>query len=388
MTNTKFKKLKVITSISTRPDIIKMSEIIKDLDKNTDHTLVHTGQNYDYELNEIFFKDLSVRKPDFFLSAASDDKNVVSNALTTMGNIMVKFDEVLDKIKPDAFVVLGDVNGALASTYVAKRHKIPVFHIEAGNRSFDERLPEEINRRMIDHISDVNLTYSDLARQNLINEGLPLKQLIKVGSPMFEVLKKNRKAIEASKILKKLKLKAGDYFVLSVHRDENVSDKKNLPKVVKIINTLAETYKKRIIFSVHPRTRKVIDKNKIKFTKNVEMMKPLGFLDYIKLQTNAFCVLTDSGTVSEESSILNFPAINLREAHERSEAMDEASVIMSGFNPERVMQAIEVAIKQKRGGNREFLLPEGYSSPNVSKKIIRIVLSYTDYINKTTWFKD
>lgn len=386
--NPKFKKLKVITSISTRPDIIKMSEIIRELDKNTDHTLVHTGQNYDYELNEVFFKDLGVRKPDFFLSAASDDKSVVSNAITTMGNIMVKFDEVLGKIKPDAFVVLGDVNGALVSTYVAKRHKIPVFHIEAGNRSFDERLPEEINRRMIDHISDVNLTYSDLARQNLVNEGLPLKQLIKVGSPMFEVLKKNRKAIETSKILKKLKLKARDYFVLSVHRDENVSNKKNLPKIVKIINTLAETYKKRIIFSVHPRTRKVIDKKKIKFTKNVEMMKPLGFLDYIKLQMNAFCVLTDSGTVSEESSILNFPAINLREAHERNEAMDEASVIMSGFNPERVMQAIEVAVKQKRGGKREFLLPEGYSSPNVSKKIIRIVLSYTDYINQTTWFKD
>lgn len=388
MANRKLKKIKVISSISTRPDIIKMSEIIKELDRETDHILVHTGQNYDYELNEVFFKDLGVRKPDYFLGAASAGKGVVSNALTTIGNILVKFDEVLGKVKPDAFMVLGDVNGALASVYAAKRRKIPVFHMEAGNRSCDERVPEEINRRMIDHIADINMVYSDLARQNLINEGLPLRRLIKVGSPMFEVLNKNEKKIRASKILAKLSLKPGDYFTLSIHRDDNISNDKNFPKIIKIINSLTETHKKRIIFGVHPRTQKRIDELKIKFPKNVEMMKPLGFLDYVKLQMNAFCVLTDSGTVSEESSILNFPAVNLREAHERNEAMDEGSVIMTGLNPERVLQAVEIASQQSRGTKREFNLPDGYGNSNVSKKVARIILSYTDYINRTTWFKD
>lgn len=381
-------KLKVVSVISTRPDIIKMSEIIKELDRQTDHILVHTGQNYDYELNEVFFKDLGVRKPDYFLQAASSGKGVVSNAVTTIANILTKFDELLDRVKPDAFMVLGDVNGALASVYVAKRRKIPVFHMEAGNRSCDERLPEEINRRMIDHISDINMTYSDLARQNLINEGLPLRRLIKVGSPMFEVFKNNQKKIQAADILKKLKLTSRDYFTISVHRDENVSDEKNFPKIIAIINTLAETYKKRIIFGVHPRTKKRIDELKIKFPKQVELMKPFGFLDYVKLQTNALCVLTDSGTVSEESSILNFPAVNLREAHERNEAMDQGSVMMTGLNPERVMQAIAIAIKQKRGTQREFYLPDGYGEDNVSKKVVRIIMSYTDYINRTTWFKE
>ncbi len=375
-------KLKVITVISTRPDIIKLSEIIKELDRETNHKLVHTGQNYDYELNEIFFKDLNLRKPDYFLGAAG------SNPIETIANTLTRVGKVLEQEKPDAVVVLGDVNGALASVYVAKRHKIPVFHLEAGNRSCDERLPEEINRRIIDHISDINMTYSDLARQNLVNEGLPLRQLIKIGSPMFEVLKNSQKKIKGSAILKKLKLKPRDYFTMSVHRDENVSDDKSFSKIVTIINKLAETYKKRIIFGVHPRTKKRIDDLKIKFPKQVELMKPLGFLDYIKLQTNAMCVLTDSGTVSEESSILNFPAVNLRQTHERNEAMDKGSVILTGLNPERVMQAIAVAIRQKRGTQREFYIPDGYGEDNVSKKVVRIILSYTDYINRITWFKE
>lgn len=384
----KTKKLKVVSSISARPDIIKMSEIIKELDRETDHVLVHTGQNYDYELNEVFFKDLGVRKPDYFLGAAASGKGVISNALTTIGNIMVKFDELLEKENPDAFMVLGDVNGALASVYAAKRRKIPVFHMEAGNRSGDERVPEEINRRMIDHISDINMVYSDLARQNLIDEGLPIKRMMKVGSPMFEVLNKTINKIEGSDILKKLKLKPGEYFTLSVHRDDNINNPKHFLKIIEIINTIARTYDKRIIFGVHPRTKKQLDAEKIKFPKNVETMKALGFLDYVKLQKNAFCVLTDSGTISEESSILNFPAVNLREAHERNEAMDEGSVIMTGLNPERVLQAIEVAVKQSRGAKREFYLPDGYSSPNVAKKVVRIILSYTDYINRLTWHKD
>lgn len=381
-------KLKVVTIISTRPDIIKMSRIIKELDLNVDHVLVHTGQNYDYELSEIFFKDLSIRRPDYFLGAASKKMEVISGAILTIANILTKVDELLEKIKPDAVLVLGDVNGALASVYAAKRRKIPVFHMEAGNRSHDERLPEEINRRIIDHISDINMTYSDLARQNLVNEGLPLRRLIKVGSPMFEVFKNNQKKIQASSILHKLKLKPFDYFTMSVHRDENISDDNNFPKIIRIINTLAETYKKRIIFGIHPRTKKRIDDLKIRFPKRVELMKPLGFLDYVKLQTNAMCVLTDSGTVSEESSILNFPAVNLRQSHERNEAMDQGSVILAGLNPERVMQAVAIATQQKRGAQREFYLPNGYGEDNVSKKVVRIIVSYTDYINRTTWFKE
>lgn len=368
-----------MTVISTRPDIIKLSEIIKELDRETNHILVHTGQNYDYELNKIFFKDFGLRKPDYFLGAAG------KTSIETIGTILVKTDELLEKVKPDAFFILGDVNGQL-SMYAAKRRKIPVFHMEAGNRSFDERLPEEVNRRIIDHTSDINMVYSDLGRQNLINEGMPLRRIIKIGTPMFEVIQKNKAKIDKSGILKKLSLKPGEYFILSVHREENTTDE-SFPRIIEIIKTTAKQYNKKIIFSVHPRTQKKIDQLKIKLPENVIAMKPFGFTDYVKLQTEAYCTLTDSGTVSEESAILNFPAVNLRETHERNEAMDEASVIMSGLNPERVIQAINLAVKQKRGKKREFHLPDGYSSDNVSKKVLRVILSYTDYINRTIWFK-
>lgn len=375
----KTKKLKVMTVISTRPDIIKLSEIIKELDREANHILVHTGQNYDYELNEIFFKDLGLRKPDYFLEAAGN------NPVETVANALIKIDQVLEKEKPDTFFILGDVNGQLTA-YAAKRRKIPVFHMEAGNRSFDERLPEEVNRRIIDHTSDINMVYSDLGRQNLINEGIPLRRIIKIGTPMFEVIQKNKAKIDKSGILKKLSLKPGEYFTLSVHREENTTDE-SFPRIIEIIKTVAKQYNKKIIFSVHPRTQKKIDQLKIKLPKNVIVMKPFGFIDYVKLQTEAYCALTDSGTISEESAILNFPAVNLREVHERNEAMDEASVIMSGLNPERVIQAIDLAVKQKRRKKREFHLPDGYSSNNVSKKVLRVILSYTDYINRTIWFK-
>src|SRR3989344_4918764 len=374
-----YKKIKIMTVISTRPDIIKLSEIIKEFDREADHVLVHTGQNYDYELNEIFYKDLKLRKPDHFLNAAGE------TPIETISNILVKTDKLLEEVKPHAFFVLGDVNGQL-SVYAAKRKKVPIFHMEAGNRSFDERLPEEVNRRIIDHTSDINMVYSDLARQNLLNEGIPLRRIIKIGSPMFEVINKNKSQIKKSDIIKILSIKSRDYFVLSIHRDENISND-NFLEIVEIIKRIAKEYEKKIIFSTHPRTQRRIDEMKIRFPKNVISLKPLGFTDYIKLQENAFCTLTDSGTISEESAILNFPAVNLRESHERNEAMDETSVIMSGLNPDRVIQAIDLAVKQKRKKEREFFLPDGYSSDNVSKKVLRVILSYTDYINRTVWFK-
>lgn len=371
------KKIKVMTVVGTRPEIIRLSRVIAELDEQTEHILVHTGQNYDYELNGIFFKELGIRKPDYFLGAAG------GSAGETVGKIISEADKVLAKENPDAFLVLGDTNSCLAA-YVAKRRKIPIFHMEAGNRCFDERVPEEINRKIIDHISDINLTYGDLARQNLLREGLPPAQIIKTGSPMFEVLEFYKKKINASKILKSLKLKNGEYLVASMHREETIDSDKNFARAIGMLNGVAKFYKKTIVFSAHPRTRKMIELKGIKFEKNIKMLKPLGFLDYAFLQKNAFCVLTDSGTISEESSILKFPAVNLRDAHERPEAMDEASVIMAGIDLDSVLRAIEAATNRKSGDYRDV---EEYGYPNVSKKVLRIILSYIGYVNKNIWRK-
>ncbi len=374
------KKMKVMTLVGTRPEIIKPSEIIKELDRVTEHILVHTGQNYDYELNEIFFKELGLRKPDYFLGA------VGATAAATVGNIIAKVDEVLEKERPEALLVLGDTNSCMGA-YAAKRLKIPIFHMEAGNRCFDARVPEEVNRKIIDHMSDINLVYSDVTRMNLLHEGIPMDRILKTGSPTYEVLLAHKAEIEASPVLEELSLIPGDYFVLSAHREENINIDENFKKLIEIIRRVSDTYKKTIIFSVHPRTRKRLESERIELPKNVLMMKPLGFFAYVKLQMNALCVLTDSGTISEESSMLNFPGVNIREAHERVEAMDEGSVIMTGLNPDRVLQAIELARKQSRGADREFRLPPDYSYTNVSKKVVRIIMSYTDYVNRHVWMK-
>lgn len=372
------KKIKIVTIIGTRPEIIKLSEVIKEIDRHADHILVHTGQNYDYELNEIFFKDLGLRKPDHFL-------NVVGATLAeTIANVIVRVDEVLEKEKPDALLVLGDTNSAIGA-YAAKRRKIPIFHMEAGNRCFDMRVPEEVNRRIIDHISDINMPYSELARQNLLKEGLPLDRIIKTGSPMYEVLAAHQKEIGASNILSDLSLARHDYFVLSLHREENVDNPRHLQRLVSIIESVAAAYKKQIIFSVHPRTKKRLESGNITLPKQVVAMKPLGFFDYAHLQQNAFCVLSDSGTISEESAMLNFPGISLRETHERHEAIEEGTFILAGLDPERVLQAIEVAVAQKRGKERDFQLPEGYGVPNVSKKVLRTIVSYVDYVRRVVW---
>jgi len=372
------KKLKVLTLLGVRPEIIKLSAVIHELDVHTDHILVHTGQNYDYELNEIFFKDLGLRKPDYFLEAAG------ATAVKTVASVMEKLDDVLEKEKPDALLVLGDTNSSMGA-YAAKRRKIPIFHMEAGNRCFDFRVPEEVNRRVIDHISDVNLVYSDISRDNLLREGLPIDRTIKTGSPMFEVIEKNREKIHASNILETLDVKSGEYFVLSVHREENVDRLDQLKKVVEVTKALSAEYGIPIIFSCHPRTKKRIDDAGLEFPELVRLMKPFGWNDFVQLQMNARCVLTDSGTISEESSILNFPALNLREAHERSEAMDEAAVMMTGLNVERILQALEIVQNQARGEKREFNITEDYSYPQVSKKVLRIILSYTDYVKRTVW---
>ena len=377
----KNEKIKVMTVVGTRPEIIRLSEVIKELDKNTEHVLVHTGQNYDYELNEIFFKDLGLRKPDYFLSG--DIKNL--QPMAKIGEIFSKIEPVLEKERPDAFLVLGDTNSCLTA-YAAKRRKIPVFHMEAGNRCFDERVPEEINRRIIDHISDINMVYSERARDNLMAEGLSRDRIIFTGSPMMEVLKVNEKKINDSKIIKKLKLAKGKYFVVSFHREENVEDEKHFKGLLNILDSLAKIYNLPIIFSVHPRTRQKIDKNKIKLPKTVHLMKPLGLFNFVALQKNSFCVLSDSGTISEESTILGFPAVNLRETHERQEAMDESPVVMAGVNPERVLQAIDLVATDFQKGKRIFKIPDAYSCPNVSKKVTRIILSYIDYINRRVWF--
>ena len=373
------KKLKIVTVVGTRPEIIRLSRVILKLDatESIEHILVHTGQNYDYELNEVFFKDLGLRKPDYFLNAAG------SNATTTAGQILINIDPVLEKVKPDAFLVLGDTNSCLCAI-AAKKRKIPIFHMEAGNRCFDQRVPEETNRKIVDHISDINLTYSDIAREYLLHEGLSADSIIKTGSPMYEVLNAYKQQINNAKILQELALKKEKYFVVSAHREENINSE-NFKKLVEVLNTIAEKYKLPIIVSTHPRTRNKINETGVKFNPLIQLMKPLGFHDYIYLQKNAKTVLSDSGTISEESSILNFPALNIREAHERPEAMEEASVIMVGLNKERIMQALALLDTQKRGKERSLQLVNDYAMPNISDKVIRIILSYTDYVNRVVW---
>jgi UDP-N-acetyl-L-fucosamine synthase len=375
------KKLKVLTVAGTRPEIIRLSRVLIKLDEteSIEHILVHTGQNYDYELNEVFFKDLGLRKPDYFLNAAG------GNATTTAGQILINIDSVLEEVNPDAFLVLGDTNSCL-SAIAAKKRKIPIFHMEAGNRCFDQRVPEETNRKIVDHIADINLTYSNIAREYLLREGLPADRIIKTGSPIFEVVSAYNDKIEASKVLKNLGLENEGYFLVSAHREENINSD-NFLKLVESLNTIAELYKLPIIVSTHPRTRDKINKTGVKFNSLIQLMKPLGFHDYNNLQKNAKVVLSDSGTISEESSIMNFPALNIREAHERPEAMEEASVMMVGLNPERILQALEVLNNQKRDGNRTLRLVEDYSMPNVSDKVIRIILSYTGYVNRVVWSK-
>ncbi|MBI2482144.1 MAG: UDP-N-acetylglucosamine 2-epimerase (non-hydrolyzing) [Candidatus Vogelbacteria bacterium] len=373
-------KMKIITILGTRPEIIRLSRVIHELDLKTNHKIIHTGQNYDYELNEIFFKELGIRKPDFFLNAAGQ------SSCETVAKVIMETEKVLLAEKPDAFLVLGDTNSSLG-VYAAKRLKIPTFHMEAGNRSYDQRIPEEINRKIIDHISDINLVYSDLARQSLIREGLPLNQIIKTGSPMREVLSFYESKIKDSSVLTNLGLKPETYFVVSAHREENVNNPKNFEKLITTINTIAEKYDQPIIFSTHPRTNKIITDSQVHLHSQIKILKPLGFLDYIKLQQNARCVLSDSGTISEESSILNFPALNLREAHERPETMDEAAVVMSGLETTHVLRCLEAVLDQPRGDKKDFDLTKDYTPTNVSKKVVRIILSYTDFINKKIWFK-
>lgn len=374
------KKLKVMTIVGTRPEIIRLSRVLTLLDNCTDHVLVHTGQNYDYELNEIFFKDLGIRKPDYFLDAAGE------SAAETIGRIIMQVDPVLEKEQPEALLILGDTNSCL-SAIPAKRRKIPIFHMEAGNRCFDQRVPEETNRKIVDHISDINLTYSSIAREYLLREGLPPDRVIKTGSPMFEVLNHYRNSILASDILARLDLTGLDYFVVSAHREENVDSKLNFAKLVDAINGLAELYDKRIIVSTHPRTRKCVEAHGVTFHRNVELLKPLGFFDYICLQINARAVLSDSGTITEESSILNFPALNIREAHERPEGMEEASVMMTGLDFDRIRQALAVLEAQNRGDERSLRMVGDYAVPNVSEKVLRLIISYTGYVNRTVWKK-
>lgn len=375
--NKAFKKLKVLTVVGTRPEIIRLAQVIKELDKHTEHILVHTGQNYDYELSQIFFDDLGLKKPDYFLNA------VGKTTAETVGNVIAKTDELLTQVKPDAFLVLGDTNSCLAA-YSAKRQKIPIFHMEAGNRSFDFRVPEEVNRRIIDHLSDINMPYSELARGHLLREGLAPDRVIKTGSPMLEVLMAHKSKILKSSVLKKLKLKKKGYFVLSTHREENVDSPRNLNKLVKMLETVCERYKMPIIFSCHPRTQKRLTDSKITLPKEVKIMKPMGLFDYVNLQMNAFCTLSDSGTISEESSIMGFAVVNLREAHERPEAMDNAAVIMCGLDSDRVIQAIETTKAQEALGYRPKLADD-YSYPDVSKKVVRIITSYVNYVKRTVW---
>ena len=376
------KKLKVVTVVGTRPEIIRLSRVISALDSSEaiDHTLIHTGQNYDYELNEIFFSDLGLRKPDHFLNAAK------SNATETIGQILINIDPILETVNPDAFLVLGDTNSCLAAIN-AKKRKIPVFHMEAGNRCFDQRVPEETNRRIVDHLADINLTYSDIAREYLLREGLPADRVIKTGSPMFEVLNNYLDQINQSDVLNRLDLEAEKYFVVSAHREENINNERNFNALVDSLNEIADKYKFPVIVSTHPRTRKMIDAKNILLRDEIKLMKPLGFSDYNALQKNAFAVLSDSGTISEESSILNFHALNIREAHERPEAMEEASVMMVGLQSERIMQGLAALQVQKRDPERNFRLVRDYSMPNVSEKVVRIIISYTDYVNRVVWSK-
>lgn len=370
-------KLKVMTVVGTRPEIIRLSAVIKKLENSNaiDHTLIHTGQNYDYELNEVFFKDFNLKKPDYFLDAAN------GGATETIGNILIKIDPIMDEIKPDALLILGDTNSCLCAI-AAKRKHIPIFHMEAGNRCFDQRVPEETNRKIVDHISDINLTYSDIAREYLLREGLPADRIIKTGSPMFEVINTRKDDIELSDILVRLGLKEEEYFVVSAHREENISSELNFLNLVESLNIVADKYKFPIIMSTHPRTRKMIESKGIVFNPLIKIMNPLGFNDYIKLQMKAKAVLSDSGTISEESSILKFKALNIRQAHERPEAMEETVVMMVGLQKERILQGIEILETQEKDILRNVA---DYSMPNVSDKVLRIILSYTDYVNRTVW---
>ena len=372
------KKLKVVTVVGTRPEIIRLSRVIARLDEHCEHLLVHTGQNYDYELNQIFFDDLGIRKPDHFLNAAGQ------SGAETIGNVIIAVDRMLAQTEPEALLVLGDTNSCMA-VIPAKRRKIPIFHMEAGNRCFDMRVPEEINRRIVDHTADVNLTYSTIARNYLLREGLSADMVIKTGSPMFEVLNHYRTAIEDSDILDRLQLKSGQFFTVSAHREENIDSDNNFIKLVEVLNTVAEKFNLPVIVSTHPRTQKRVDAMGVKFHPNVQLLKPLGFMDYNKLQLEAKAVLSDSGTINEESSILNFPALNLREAHERPEGMEEAAVMMVGLEVERVLQALDILDTQARGATRTLCLVEDYSVPNVSEKVVRIIHSYRDYVMRTVW---
>jgi UDP-N-acetylglucosamine 2-epimerase len=374
-------KLKVVTVVGTRPEIIRLSRVMAklDLSPSIEHIIVHTGQNYDYELNQIFFEDLGIRKPDFFLNAAG------VTAAETVGLILIKIDSLLEELKPDAFLVLGDTNSCLCAIPAKKRH-IPIFHMEAGNRCFDQRVPEETNRKIVDHIADMNLTYSDIAREYLLREGLPADRIIKTGSPMFEVLNHYNKNIDESNVLQKLNLEKRKYFVVSAHREENINSERNFLNLMESLNTIAQKYHFPIIVSTHPRTRKMIESKAIKMEPEVQFLKPLGFNDYNALQINSFAVLSDSGTISEESSILNFPALNIREAHERPEAMEETAVMMVGLNKDRIIQGLTQLENENIGiGERIFRPVNDYSMPNVSDKMVRIIISYVSYIKRVVW---
>lgn len=372
------KKMKVISVVGTRPEIIRLSRVLNKLDQYCEHIIVHTGQNYDYELNEVFFTDLDVRKPDYFLNAAG------KNAATTIGQIIIKIDEVLELVQPEAMLILGDTNSCI-SVIPAKRRKIPIFHMEAGNRCFDQRVPEETNRRIVDHTADINLTYSTIARDYLINEGLPPERVIKTGSPMYEVLNHYMKQIDDSDIIDRLGLQEKEFFVVSAHREENVDSPQQLRKLADILNTIAERYGLPVIISTHPRTRNRFEATGLEFHENIKLLKPLGFHDYNHLQKHALAVLSDSGTISEESSIMNFPALNIREAHERPEAMEEGAVMMVGLQEDRILQALNIIEMQPRGVDRLLRPVYDYSMPNVSDKVVRIIHSYTDYVKRVVW---
>lgn len=373
------KKLKVMTVVGTRPEIIRLSAVINKLEASEaiDHTLVHTGQNYDYELNEVFFDDFKLKKPDYFLNAAT------GTAVETIGNILINIDPILEEVKPDALLVLGDTNSCL-SVIAAKRRHIPIFHMEAGNRCFDQRVPEETNRKIVDHTSDINMPYSDIAREYLLREGLPADRVIKTGSPMFEVINSRLTDIDNSNVLERLELLEGQYFVVSAHREENINSEENFEDLVNSINAIADKYKMPVIISTHPRTRNMINQKGIKFNPLVQIMKPLGFNDYVKLQIKSKVVISDSGTISEESSVLGFKALNIRQAHERPEAMEEATVMMVGLKKERILQGLEILETQQKDSLRRV---SDYSMPNVSDKVLRIILSYTDYVNRVVWGK-
>jgi UDP-N-acetylglucosamine 2-epimerase len=374
------KKLKVLTVVGTRPEIIRLSRVLARLDEHCEHVLVHTGQNYDYELNQIFFDDLGIRKPDHFLNAAG------GNAAETIGKIIIAVDAVFAQEEPEAVLILGDTNSCLAAI-PAKRRKIPIFHMEAGNRCFDQRVPEETNRRIVDHTADINLTYSSIAREYLLREGLPPDRVIKTGSPMYEVLHHYKDGIDASDAVERLGLTPGEFFVVSAHREENIDSPVNFAKLVASLNAVAEVYGLPVIVSTHPRTQKKVDESGASFHPLVRLMKPLGFKDYVKLQASARAVLSDSGTINEESSILNFPALNLREAHERPEGMEEAAVMMTGLEVDRILQALAILSAQPRGEVRSLRLVADYSMPNVADKVVRIIHSYTDYVNRVVWKK-